>query len=88
MHIYIRFELADLLDRKIASGLSNMQTLSDMKYDKSVRYGAIKMREYIENFEKNYLSLIMNVRGMLFYTTHIFTCCLIFFCTYAVLVGS
>ena len=42
-----------------------MQTYSDVQYEKSVRYGAIKMRDLLDFFEKYYLQMIMGGAGFI-----------------------
>lgn len=51
-------ELADWLEKKVGGGLANLETYSDLQYDKKVRYGSMKTKEFINEFCENYLSLI------------------------------
>jgi ankyrin repeat protein len=51
-------ELADWLEKKVGGGLANLETYSDLQYDKKVRYGSMKTKEFINEFCENYLTLI------------------------------
>jgi hypothetical protein len=58
-------ELADWLDQKSVSGLSTMKTYKDLQYEKAIRYGAMKMLDLIQAFEKAYLQLVMGRLGLI-----------------------
>ena len=51
-------ELADWLEKKVGAGVAKLETFSDLQYDKTVRYGAIKAREAIDEFGAALLQLI------------------------------
>lgn len=51
-------ELADWLEKKVGAGVAKLETFSDLQYDKTVRYGAIKAREAIESFGFHFLKSV------------------------------
>lgn len=51
-------ELADWLEKKVGAGVAKLETFSDLQYDKTVRYGAIKAKEAVEEFGTAFLKLV------------------------------
>jgi ankyrin repeat protein/acyl-CoA-binding protein len=51
-------ELADWLEKKVGAGVAKVETYSDLQYDQQVRYGAMKCKEYLVEFQKAYFSLV------------------------------
>jgi len=56
-------EVADWLEKKVGSGVAKLETFSDLQFDKTLRYGGIKVKEAIFEFEKKYLDLCQIGRG-------------------------
>ena len=53
-------ELADWLETKVGAGVAKLETYSDLQYDKKVRYGKVRMMEAVEQFGRDYLSVVHN----------------------------
>lgn len=51
-------ELADWLEKKVGAGVAKLETYSDLQYDKTVRYGALKAKEAIETFGAAFLKTV------------------------------
>ena len=54
-------ELADWLEKKVGAGVAKVETFSDLQYDQQVRYGAMKCKEYLVEFQKAYFTLVYGV---------------------------
>lgn len=53
-------ELADWLDKKVGAGVAKLETFSDQQYEQTCRYGAIKVKESLVDFQKLYFMLMQN----------------------------
>ena len=51
-------ELADWLETKVGAGVAKLETYNDLQYDKKVRYGKVRMMEAVEQFARDYLSVV------------------------------
>lgn len=56
-------EVADWLEKKVGSGVAKLETFSDLQFDKTLRYGGIKVKDAIYEFEKKYFDLCQSGRG-------------------------
>lgn len=53
-------ELADWLETKVGAGVAKLETYSDLQYDKKVRYGKVRTMEAVEQFGRDFLSVVHN----------------------------
>ena len=57
-------EIGEWLEKKVGAGVANMQTYSDVQYDRKLRFGTMKMREHLEVFVKTYLQMVTASLGL------------------------
>jgi len=57
-------EIGEWLEKKVGAGVANMQTYSDVQYDRKLRFGTMKMREHLEVFIKTYLQMVTASLGL------------------------
>jgi ankyrin repeat protein/acyl-CoA-binding protein len=56
-------ELADWLDKKVGSGVSKIETYSDVTYEKKVRFESNKLKDKVHTFGAKFLILLLGGSG-------------------------